>query len=477
MCKWRNWRPEDWGFSSHPKLLLDTKIETPARNNNVLELPEKQAGDSIQFQFFSPDAGGSQIQGYTVEFSLRGKTLGSYIDDVSGADLSGNALYSRVSATGNPTLSMLSLSAVAVPASGYLGQVNMSVSRALAATDVLAIESASLAGPGGVQNLDVTNALLTFSRAPACPDFDGDGTVGLADFLAFAGAFGTSSGHANFNAAMDLDGNGAVELSDFLALAGVFGTTCEATRPAPPTRPATRIGDGEALTALYEATNGDNWRFNTNWLSDRPLGEWYGVTTDANGRVTKLELYAVATSDGDTVGIGEGSGTYVGNRLTGSIPSALGSLSNLQFLSLSLNRLTGAIPEELGSLSNLTALFLNGNRLTGGIPEELGGLSNLQFLSLYDNRLTGTVPEELGSLSHLTTLFLSGNRLTGGIPSALGNLTFLTQLWLNDNQLTGSVPAQLGGSHQPASPFSSQQCRSYRHRFQRHSPVLAILKT
>ena len=48
--------------------------------------------------------------------------------------------------------------------------------------------------------------------------------------------------------------------------------------------------DREALVALYEVTDGANWRSNDNWLSDRPIGEWHGVTTDRSGRVTKLSL-------------------------------------------------------------------------------------------------------------------------------------------------------------------------------------------
>ena len=44
--------------------------------------------------------------------------------------------------------------------------------------------------------------------------------------------------------------------------------------------------DRAILVALYEATNGANWTNKTNWLSDRPLSEWFGVRTDANGRVT-----------------------------------------------------------------------------------------------------------------------------------------------------------------------------------------------
>ena len=41
---------------------------------------------------------------------------------------------------------------------------------------------------------------------------------------------------------------------------------------------------------FYNATGGANWTDNTSWLSEMPVGEWYGVTTDATGRVTELVL-------------------------------------------------------------------------------------------------------------------------------------------------------------------------------------------
>ena len=48
--------------------------------------------------------------------------------------------------------------------------------------------------------------------------------------------------------------------------------------------------DREALVALYNATGGPDWSSNNNWLSDVPISEWEGVTTDDNGRVTRLGL-------------------------------------------------------------------------------------------------------------------------------------------------------------------------------------------
>ena len=178
-------------------------------------------------------------------------------------------------------------------------------------------------------------------------------------------------------------------------------TTTDAPEPAtaPPAASGSAETDREALVALYNATDGENWDGSDNWLSDAPLGEWEGVTTTNDGRVTELRRF--------------------GNDLSGEIPAELGSLSNLQWLSLNANDLSGEIPAELGSLSNLTYLNLSGNELSGEIPAELGSLSNLQGLGLGGNELSGEIPAELDSLSKLVWLDLSGNELSGCVPSRL----------------------------------------------------------
>ncbi len=152
---------------------------------------------------------------------------------------------------------------------------------------------------------------------------------------------------------------------------GVFAWAFDSVTP---TR-AQSASDRSVLVALYHSTGGAIWDANTNWLSDRPIGEWHGVTTDSDGRVVRVFLH--------------------GNRLTGEIPPELGRLSNLNQLALFGNQLTGEIPPELGRLSNLTRLDLGDNQLTGAIPPELGRLSNLSHLALYWNPLTGCIPEGL----------------------------------------------------------------------------------
>ena len=217
--------------------------------------------------------------------------------------------------------------------------------------------------------------------------------------------------------------------------------------------------DRDVLVTLYHATDGDNWVDNENWLTDAPLGEWYGVDTDVDGRVVKLDLSGnwdgeneqwvshglvgqIPSRLGDLPNLVNLS--LHANDLTGPIPAELGGLANLMDLSLSSNDLSGPIPPELGSLANLTLLNLRENSLSGPIPPELGNLSNLVELSLNANDLSEPIPAELGDLANLVNLGLHANGLAGPIPPALGNLAGLERLNLSENLLSGSIPPELG---------------------------------
>ena len=235
------------------------------------------------------------------------------------------------------------------------------------------------------------------------------------------------------------------------------------------------LSDREILEIFYEATGGPNWVHNDNWLTDAPLGQWYGVEVDNRGRVTELyfrlngltgrlppELGDLANLrslfiwlDGTIGSIPPELGNLANLRylwlmgrtshLTGSIPPELGNLASLQLLELWNNKLTGPIPPELGGLTDLRYLRLDQNQLTGSIPPELGRLANLNSLHLSTNELTGPIPSELGRLADLRDLSLTSNRLTGPIPSELGRLANLNGLYLGDNGLAGPVPPVLGG--------------------------------
>ena len=55
--------------------------------------------------------------------------------------------------------------------------------------------------------------------------------------------------------------------------------------PAVEARAQDLAADRAALAALYNATGGGNWTNNTNWLSEEPLSEWYGVTVSGDAPV------------------------------------------------------------------------------------------------------------------------------------------------------------------------------------------------
>ena len=226
-------------------------------------------------------------------------------------------------------------------------------------------------------------------------------------------------------------------------LAVVVVAACDESVVAPPVAASPRsallspapASDRDILIALYETTDGPNWLNSDNWLTDAPLGDWYGVDTDASGRVVRLDLVGMWDSE---------NSQRIRHGLSGAIPAELGGLANLETLSLGNNELTGPIPAELGWLANLKGLWLNSNQLSGPIPAELGGLANLEGLSLGNNELSGPIPAELGNLAHLDRLNLDRNQLSGPIPAELGGLGNLGTLWLFGNQLSGTIPPELG---------------------------------
>ncbi|MBQ3149147.1 MAG: hypothetical protein IJB87_07295 [Alistipes sp.] len=178
----------------------------------------------------------------------------------------------------------------------------------------------------------------------------------------------------------------------------------------------------EALIALYKATDGDNWTNNTNWCSDKPVSEWYGVfCTDHDGTVWNISLRH--------------------NNLRGNIPECIGDFASLAVLRLNGNQLSGPIPECIGKLSQLSELYLMGNQLSGSIPESIGNLLSLYYLALSNNQLSGPIPESIGNLEHLGYLEITNNKMSGSLPNQMfAKLPNLKRLLLSNNSFSGKLP-------------------------------------
>ena len=264
--------------------------------------------------------------------------------------------------------------------------------------------------------------------------------------------------------------------------------------------------DRSILERLFEDTNGSDWHEAQGWADDEvALERWYGIETDALGRVVSLDLG--------------------GNGLEGTLPLDLGYLTQLRSLILEDNSLEGRLPLSLRRLElrsfqfsntqlcvpleldfqtwldeavesagsgltcdslterevvtmffeetkgnswtetenwlssesldqwhgvvvdddgRVTSLDLASNNLAGSVPLELSRLTRLRSLNFESNALSGSIPPELGDLSDLTSLNLSVNSLQGEIPVELANLENLSDLNLSYNRLTGSIPSEFG---------------------------------
>ena len=274
--------------------------------------------------------------------------------------------------------------------------------------------------------------------------------------------------------------------------------------PASATAPLTvRSPDLETLLDLYDATGGGGWTARDNWGPDGPVGDWYGVEANADGRVLALRLS--------------------NNGLRGQLPPNLGDLSLLNELRVDGNDLTGPLPISLSGLAirelhyggttlcmpsdeafrawlaaipsregddlacneerqDLAVLYealggpswenatnwltdapletwhgievdemgrvsrinLNKNGLSGDLPRRIARFPNLRRLQFDGNRLTGPILPEIGELAELRVLELDGNDFRGEIPPELGSLRRLERLELDDNRLVGVIPAEFG---------------------------------
>jgi len=124
----------------------------------------------------------------------------------------------------------------------------------------------------------------------------------------------------------------------------------------------------------------------------------------------------------------------------GKIPSWLGQMAALTYLSLDSTSRTGQILPELFELKNLVELKLGNNSLTGTLPSTIGKSANLQQLVVSYNNLTGDFPKEMGAL-HLELLLANNNQFTDSQAlQTLSNISVLTILDLSVNDISGTIP-------------------------------------
>ncbi|GKV44500.1 hypothetical protein SLEP1_g51676 [Rubroshorea leprosula] len=129
------------------------------------------------------------------------------------------------------------------------------------------------------------------------------------------------------------------------------------------------------------------------------------------------------------------------NGLLGKIPINMSSIfPHLTTLIMSKNSFQGQIPSSVGDLKSLEYLSLPSNQLFGNIPDSFGHMSSLFHLDLSNNQLSGGIPELLVLGCPLKFLILSGNNLQGQVFPLLFNSTYLVVLQLGSNNFAGEIP-------------------------------------
>lgn len=144
------------------------------------------------------------------------------------------------------------------------------------------------------------------------------------------------------------------------------------------------------LVDFYKETNGDTWTNNTNWCSDKPLAEWYGITVNDKGRVVSINL--------------------AGNNLT-SVETEEGYSNS----------------PSLSNLTSLTSLNLDNNAISGLYLQNCGNLDNVTFNNCFSGK---------GSLYHdLFNVKIIGGKSLGGVFAWESG----TSLVVKDITMTGGI--------------------------------------
>ncbi len=110
------------------------------------------------------------------------------------------------------------------------------------------------------------------------------------------------------------------------------------------------------VTEFYNSTNGDNWANNSGWLSEEPIGNWYGITVDGD-KIIKIDLR--------------------NNNLVGTVPNSALDISYLDTLLLSGNSLTDLPP--LNEIPGIKLLDISQNLLSFSVFEEFSSADNTVY--------------------------------------------------------------------------------------------------
>ncbi|XP_050142668.1 receptor-like protein 7 [Malus sylvestris] len=225
------------------------------------------------------------------------------------------------------------------------------------------------------------------------------------------------------------------------------------------------------------------------WNSSINRCAWDGVTCSTDGHVIGLDVSGEFLEGGidnssslfdlqHLQSLNLSCNCQVGNGFP--IPPAIGKLTNLRYLNLSITCYTGQVPFAITRLTRLVTLDLSGNYNFGYTQLKLynpdlstlvqsltelrelyldgvtvsawdtewcqaisSSLPNLRVLSLSACNLSGPIDQSLAKLQSLSVIRLDDNDLPVPLPGVFANFSNLTSLSLRSCLMRGTFPEEL----------------------------------
>jgi Leucine-rich repeat (LRR) protein len=220
-----------------------------------------------------------------------------------------------------------------------------------------------------------------------------------------------------------------------LTINGVGLNTLNGIGPSPPAGLPSFVGELTHLRELfaYEFTgNAATGAYPANLvklqsLTSLTLGDFYSFGRYLNGSLPQFILSLKALQKLD----------LSRNNFSGRVWPNLGTLKNLRYIDLSDNSLSGSVGDVLSANPNWQTVILYAAGLGGVLPSGIGNLKKLRYLSL-GLLLNGTIPPSFSKLTSLQYLAISSNNFYGAVPDL--SATKLTYLSLASNNFTGALP-------------------------------------
>ena len=257
------------------------------------------------------DISGATSSTYTLVDADEGKTIKvkvSFDDDAGNPETLTSAATAAVTAAATtPTISTVAVTSTPQLETDTYGEgedirFTVTFDQAVKVTGMpqFVFSLGNAAVNAGYDAAASTDTALVFAYTVVATDEDGDG-IFILDDVTVSGTAGSGS------IVLGVDGSIVGKTSEVPAS---LAHSVRGTQSGHKVNGAATATDRAALVALYNATSGANWTINTNWSTTAALSEWYGVTTDVDGRVTHVYLAQ--------------------NELSGELPAKLGDLSSLQ---------------------------------------------------------------------------------------------------------------------------------------------------